>query len=797
MPPQPTASTGLTQAEVAQRVQRGETNAFKARVGRSYWQIFRDNVLNVFNIVFFTLMVVVIYLQDYSTAVFAGFSVVTNSILGMFQEISAKRQLDKLAALAAKDVLVWRDGKLVGVPIPGIVKDDVMPIEPGDRLVVDGLILESDSLEMDESQLTGESDAVFKEAGHEVHSGSFCIAGTGLMRVTRVGKDSTINNLSTIAKIYKNVLTPTQKRISALVQVALIIMLIVMPMLAIAGYLTQLPILEIVRSLVVFVSSIVPQGLVLTTILSLTIGAVTISRFQTLIQRVNAVESMANVTVLCFDKTGTLTRNILTVTEIIPLNGHTAEAIQADLRTYTGSLSYKNRTAGAIAEFLPAVTSNGSTPTKLKEIPFNSSRKWGAVVFPEHTFVLGAPERVIDSHAYPEAARHADALAAQGLRVLAFARTQQPPVDGQLTGAADAQALIILNDQIRPDIQDTLNSFRQQNVALKVISGDNLETVKSIATASGLVINHAYTGDELNQMSDPELESAAVNGDLFARIEPDTKRRIIAALKRQGHYVAMVGDGVNDVPALKEAHLAIAMNDGAQISKDVAEIVLLNNAMSTLPKAFEEGRTITQTIFSTTKLFLVKNFYNIVLIFFIGFMGLPFPTSPIQISWITFGTVNIPATLIAFKIIRPKFLAEFRRDVLEYVITCGTISAVNLAVMYAVVYYATDMNVFAARSAVTLFIAFLGTMIFWHICGIELMEPRTLLQNSRITLLGIALTGITMLAPFLLPQWFDFIPPTPLIWVLMISIFLFTVVTVHVVTRSRYLILQFWEVFKP
>lgn len=796
MASQPFTYQGLTAAEVAERVRRGDSNAFKARVGRTYWQILRDNILNIFNIVFFLLMIVVFALRDYSTAVFAGFSVVTNSILGMFQEINAKRKLDQLAALAAKDILVWRDGQLVGVPIHNIVIDDILPIEPGDRLVVDGRILQSDSLEMDESQLTGESDAIFKEAGSDVYSGSFCTAGTGVMVVTRVGKNSTINNLSSIAKVYKNVLTPTQRRLAAVVEVALIIMLIVLPMLGLAGYLAGLNGLEIVRSLVVFVSSIVPQGLVLTAILSLTIGAISISRFQTLIQRVNAVESMANVTVLCFDKTGTLTRNVLTVSEIIPLNNRAMLDLQADLRRYTSNLSYKNRTAAAIAEMLPA-SPNGAVSVKQAEIPFNSSRKWGAVSFEDSTLILGAPERVINAERNPDASAKARQLAEQGLRVLGFARTDALPGDGHLNGTTEAQALIVLSDQIRPDIQDTLAAFREQQVTLKVISGDNLETVRSIATASGMDIRKAYTGDQLTVMSDPELQAAVTSADLFARIEPDTKRRIIAALKREGQYVAMVGDGVNDVPALKEAHLAIAMNDGAQIAKDVAEIVLLNNAMSTLPKAFAEGKEITQTIFSSIKLFLAKNFYTIVLIFFIGFMTLPFPTSPVQISWVTLGTVNIPATLIAFKIIRPKYMAKFRQDVLEYVITAGTIGAVVMALMYVVVYYGAYGSVHAARSAITMFIAMFGTLIFWNVCGIELFEPSTYAPRWRIILLGTILTVLTMLAPFILPEFFAFIPPTPLVWALIFSCFALTTGLLHVFTRNRNVIEQLWELFKP
>jgi cation-transporting ATPase E len=795
------AQMGLTSAQVAERVARGETNAFKARVGRSYWQIVRDNVLNLFNIVLGLLLLVVVIMGDYSTAIFAGFSVVTNSILGMFQEISAKRKLDQLAALAAKDIPVWRDGQLTAVPIHSLVKDDVIPLQPGDRLVVDGLIIQSDALEMDESQLTGESDAILKEVDHPVYSGSFCIAGSGAMVATQVGKDSTINKLSTVAKAYKNVRTPTQMRISAMVEITVVAMVIIGPMLFIQGLLNQETMLDIVRNMVVFVSSVVPQGLVLVAILSLTIGAVTISRFKTLIQRVNAVESLANVTVLCFDKTGTLTRNQLSVIKILPLNNYTEADIQRKLQMYIGNIAFQNSTAGAVSNYLNELfpSANGSQPAKVREIPFNSSRKWGAVVFEDETLVFGAPERVLTQVDEPDmrTIQHASELAAQGLRVLAFARSREVLVDGTPPQHGEPMALIVLSDQIRPDIQETLQAFRDQGVALKVISGDNVDTVRTIAQQSGMVINRVYTGDQLEAMPEREFEGAAVEGDLFARIEPDTKRKIIAALKRAGQYVAMVGDGVNDVPALKEAHLAIVMNDGAQISKDVGDIVLLNNAMSTLPKAFAEGRTITQTIYATTKLFIVKNFYNIVLIFFIGFMTLPFPTTPIQISWITFGTVNIPATLIAFKLIRPTFMAQFRRDVMDYVLIAGTAGAVMLALLYAIAYFATGRDTFAARSAVTVFIAFYGTLIFWNVHSVDVLEPRSFVRHWRITLLGVALTVLTILVPFLLPELFVFVPPAPMIWVAIISIFLLNAVMVSLLMRNRHLINQLWMLFNP
>jgi cation-transporting ATPase E len=788
---------GLTAAQVAERIKRGDSNDFEARVGRTYTQILRDNILNLFNIVLGALLVIVLIYQDYVTVFFAGFSVVTNSLLGTFQEISAKRKLDKLAALSAQKVRVWREGKLTEIPMKQVVKDDVIAIEPGDRLVVDGKLLEGDALEMDESHLTGESDAVFKEKDDELYSGSFCIAGSGVMLATKVGKDSTINKLSTVAKVYKNVQTPTQQKISAMVELSVLIMFILVPMLFIAGYVNGQEFLPTVRSAVVFTTSLVPQGLVLVAVLSLTIGAIKITRHQTLIQRVNAVESLANVTVLCFDKTGTLTENKLAVTEVLPLNGAQIEDITLKLNTYVNNLAHQNRTAGAVAAFAAKIVGNGTPiPQKVKEIPFTSSRKWGAVILPEETLIMGAPERVLNGDSR-EIAERAEELSSQGMRVLAFAHTKTPPTDSQLDNARQPIALIVMSDRARDDIRETLKAFTEQQVDLKVISGDNVRTVRAIAHQAGMPVEYAYTGAELDAMSEPEIEVAVKKADLFARIEPETKRRIIAALKRQGEYVAMVGDGVNDVPALKEAHLAIVMNDGTQISKDVADIVLLNNAMSTLPLAFKEGKEITQTVYGTTKMFLIKNFYNIMLFIFAGFMFLPFPITPVQISWAAFGTVNMPATFIAFGWWRPQYMKRFRADVLDYIIIGGTIGAIILALLYGIAYFASGYNTDEARSAVTMFVCLYGMIIVWNTHGVDVFKPSTFGQHWRIVVISGLMTAITMLAPYLLPELFEFVPPQPIIWVLIVTLFWLSLMMFSFSMRRRHLINRLWLLFAP
>ncbi len=792
---------GLSSSQVAERVQRGEVNAYQSRVGRTYVEIVRENLFNLFNIVIGVMLVAVLLFRDYSTVIFAGFSVVTNSFLGMIQEIFAKRKLDQLAALSLSDVRVWRDGALATVSVAQIVKDDVIPIEPGDKIVVDGTILHSDALEIDESQLTGESDAVMKNSGDAIFSGSFCVAGSGVMRATVVGRGSKINQLSDVAKQYKHVLTPTQERLNLIVQLSVVIMIVCTPMIFIAGYVQHNSIINLTtfRDAVVFVASIVPQGLVLTAILSLTLGAISISRKQTLVQRVNAVESMANVTTLCFDKTGTLTRNKLSVKEIIPLAKQSEGEVAEQLRLYTGNLSHLNRTAAAVATYLNGAGENHpalSAMTKTREIPFTSTRKWGAIVLPQETLIMGAPERVLcpeDTHAIQQAG----ALAAQGLRVLALSSTKQLVQDTHLDPSRDSLALIILSDEVRDDIQATLKSFTDQKVALKVISGDNLETVSEIAQQAGMQIGAAYTGDQLEAMNNVELEKAALDGSVFARIEPETKRKLIAALKRQGEYVAMVGDGVNDVPALKEAHLAVAMNDGAQIAKDIADIVLLNNALTTLPLAFAEGRTVTQTIYGTSKIFLVKNFYSLLFFLFAGLMLMPFPLNPIHISWVTFGVINVPATLIAFRLFKPAYMEKFRKDVLDYAVTAGFVGAAAMAFVYAFAYISSGHNLFQARSTVMLFIALFGMLCLWNIHGIRVLEPRTIGKNPRVFLIGLLLGAATLAGPYIFTRWLEFVAPTTGQWIVIVATFLVAMVILHFVMKTRGLVNRLWRLVAP
>lgn len=786
----PSPWRGLSANEVRQRMMRGESNYFQARVGRTYLQIVRDNLFNVFNILLFVLLLIVLTSQDYFTVLFAGFSVVTNSLIGTIQEILAKRKLNELASLAPQQVDVLRDGVRQTILNQQVVKDDLIFITPGDRVVVDGEIIEADSLEIDESHLTGESDAVYKTPGDAVISGSFCIAGTGLMKATRVGAHSTANKLTAVAKRYKVTLTPTQQYIAVIVRFTLLVLFVLGPMVFMSGIMTQIGFLNTVRNMVVFTTSLVPQGLILTAILALSIGAIKISRHRTLIQRVNAVESIANVTVLCFDKTGTLTQNKLFVNEIIPISSQFLDDVVNDLRIYIGNLAHQNTTAAAIAQYID-IHPEDTFPPKEYEIPFSSGRKWGAMVFREAIFVLGAPERLLAKN-HPAHAQVAD-LTEAGLRVLTFARAELPPLPDHPLDTETVQpvALIVIRDEIRDNIQQTLHAFISQHVRPKVISGDNLQTVKAIAQLAGMNVQLAYTGAELDAMDDLRFAQAVQEADVFARVEPDTKRRIVESLRAQGEYVAMVGDGMNDVPALKAADVAIVMNDGAQISKDVADVVLLDNNMSTLPLAFKEGTEITQTLYGTAKLFLAKNVYNTLLFVFVLVMALPFPVTAIQISWAGFGPINMPGGLMALGLLRPQFIKSFRRDVLDYVIISGFFGAFGMAAMFLVAFWSHGLV--QAQYAMTLFMTLYSLNIALNVCGIDLWNLKTYRLYPVGTLIILALTFGTMSVAMLIPHIFQFyMPPIELIALVMSLFGLMTLLTRRTM-RQRLLLHQIYS----
>jgi cation-transporting ATPase E len=747
---------GLTSAEVAERTARGATNAYRPATGRSSAEILRENLVTPFNVTLVSLLAALLVLGQIGDTFLSGGAVAVNAIAGLVQEFRAKRTMDRLARQSAGTVRVRRDGTDVEIAPEAVVVDDVVDVRPGNRIGVDGTLLWGDALEVDESLITGESDLVPKGHGASLTSGSFVVAGRGLMRAERIGADSFVNQLGETAAGYKQSLTPVQRSLNAIVEISVLLMAIFGPLVFIQGYVGGVSLPDMLRNAVVIVTTFVPQGLVLATTLALSYGAIRIGMRRTLVQRINAVESMGNVTVLCFDKTGTLTENKLSLGEVVVVGGVSEADLRTDLAAYVGNLAVENLTAAAIGD---AVGRDAGGRSKAAETSFTSARKWGAMTYADgRTVVLGAPEIVASEAAVRARAREA---AKQGFRVVAFAETREPAAAGQLPANLQTRGLILLRDAIRSDVGETLTALAARGISLRVISGDSLETVLAVVREVGMEITGTVTGPELDALDDAAFGAAVAPANVFARISPATKRRIAATLTRQGEYVAMVGDGVNDVPALKEARLGIAMANGAQMAKDVSDLVLLDNALATLPRALDEGILTTQKVYASTRMLLAKNVYMILAVIFIGFMALPFPGQVRQLSWVTTVTTAIPALLVSLGYIRPIPVFSFRRQVIGSVIVTGLIGALALSAAYAGAFFASGGDAALARTSLSLMVLAYGVIVMWDVHGVRPFEPRTFAAHPVEALVGVAIAVVGVAVPLAVPGFFRLEPVPP------------------------------------
>ena len=675
--------------------------------------------------------------------------------------------MDRLARQSVGTVRVRRAGATIEIPPESVVLDDLIDARPGDRVPVDGPLEAADALEVDESLITGESDLIPKHAGDRLTSGSFVVAGRGFLRAEQIGADSFVNRLGATASGYRASLTPVQRSLNAIIEISVLLMAIFGPLVFVQGYVGGVGLPDQLRNAVVIVTTFVPQGLVLATTLALSYGAIRIGLRHALIQRINAVESMGNVTVLCFDKTGTLTRNELSVDDIVVVDGSLEADARASLARYIGHLAVENPTAAAIGN---AVGRSTLGPVKATETSFSSARKWGAITFADgQSLVLGAPETIV---AEPPIRDQAARLASGGSRVIAFASTRpsmaaagaegtagQP--SGVLPGGLGTVALIVLGDAVRSDAGPTLAGLAARGLRLCVISGDSLETVLAVCREAGLPVTGQLTGPELEALADPDFAAAVARTNVFARISPETKRRIARTLSDQGNYVAMVGDGVNDVPALKEARLGIAMGNGAQMARDVSDIVLLDNNLGTLAGALDEGATTTQKVYGSTRILLAKNVYLILAVIFIGFMALPFPGQVRQLSWVTTVTTAVPAFLLALGYLRPEPMADFRRQVIGPVIISGLIGSLALSVAYAGAYFGSGNNEGVARTALSLMVLGYGTLVMWDVMGVQPFEPRSFARHPFATLVGLAIAIIGVAVPLAAPDFFRLEPMPP------------------------------------
>ncbi|MCC8478991.1 cation-translocating P-type ATPase [Streptomyces globisporus] len=705
-PPPPHRPDGLSTAEVAERVARGEVNDVPVRSSRSITEIVRANVLTRFNLIIGVLWVIMLFVAPIQDSLF-GFVIVANTGIGIIQEWRAKRTLDSLAVIGEAKPTVRRDGVAAEISTSEIVLGDLVELGPGDKVVVDGTVAEADGLEIDESLLTGEADPVLKRAGDPVMSGSFVVAGGGAFTATKVGREAYAAQLAEEASRFTLVHSELRSGISTILKYVTWMMVPT----AIGLIISQLVVKDnnfkdSVARTVGGIVPMIPEGLVLLTSVAFAIGVVRLGRKQCLVQELPAIEGLARVDVVCLDKTGTLTEGGMDVTEVRPLNGSDEAYVKEVLRTFGASDPRPNASLQAIIDAYPAGEEAAWTVTDA--MPFSSARKYSGAAFTESdgtasAWLLGAPDVLLSEGDATLA--EIEQLNEQGLRVLLLARVRGDDLDapGAAAGAAPT-ALVVLEQRLRPDAGDTLAYFADQNVATKVISGDNAVSVGAVAGKLGLA-GAENTLDARRLPTDPdEMATAMEQNAVFGRVTPQQKRDMVAALQSRGHTVAMTGDGVNDVLALKDADIGVSMGSGSEATRAVAQIVLLNNSFATLPSVVAEGRRVIGNITRVATLFLTKTVYSVLLAILVVCTQVEYPFLPRHLTLLATLTIGVPAFFLALAPNKERAQPHFVRRVMRYAIPSGVIAAAATFTTYLVArhHYTGEGALDAETSAATL-----------------------------------------------------------------------------------------------
>ena len=660
--------TGLTDEQVNARIAEGKVNADENPNTRTYKQIVRENTLTFFNFLSLVLLVLVLLVGSYKNAFFVCI-IIINTLIGIAQEIRAKKTIDKLAILTARKSVVIREGQKWTVPTEELVLDDVVCLKTGDQVPADARILEG-SLEVNESLLTGESDNLPKNEGDELFSGSFVTSGEACCQIIHVGKDNYAAQITSEAKEFKRHNSELKNSLNAILKV---ISIIIVPLGALLFYKQYYIVGDTFRdsvvSMVAGVLGMIPEGLVLLTSVALTLGALVLANKKTLVQELYCIETLARVDTLCLDKTGTITEGTMcvervepyvstgrvetAVTESEPAESSEAEvqvqtdpAFMDDINTVMGNMMYvlkdQNATIDALRKRFPA--KQGMTLEHV--IPFSSDRKYSGAVFEEKgTYLMGAAQFLFPED-NEELTEKCQAYAEEGLRVLVLAHSSQNAEGTELPEGLEPLALMLLTDVIREEAPDTLAFFDSQEVDLKVISGDDPVTVAAIARRAGLKNADSYV-DATTLTTEEALQDAVAQYSVFGRVTPQQKKAMVQALQSQGHTVAMTGDGVNDVLALKEADCSIAMAQGSDAAKNIANVVLLDSNFASMPHIVNQGRRVVNNIRTAASMFLIKTMFSVMLSLLTIFFGNAYPFEPIQMSLISACAVGIPTFLLA------------------------------------------------------------------------------------------------------------------------------------------------------
>ncbi len=704
----------------------------KEATSRSYWHIFRANVFTRFNALLGGLFIVILIFGSVRDGLF-GLVLLANTFIGIVQEVRAKWTLDRLSVLSAPKATVVRDGAAAEVSLGDVVLDDVLELHTGDQLVVDGEVLTSQSLEVDESLLTGESVPVVKHPGDNVFSGSFVVAGSGRFRATAVGQDSYARRLAAEARRFQVVPSELRDGINLILRYITWIMIPAGALLLASQMKVFGTFGRAVPGTVAGLVGMVPEGLVLLTSVAFAVSVVTLGRRKVLVQELPAVEGLARVDVVCLDKTGTLTEGQLAFSSIEPLEGFSAANRDVSLDEVLGAFGASTASESSTLSAVRAAFPESPGWERTGGVPFSSARKWSAETFGgSGTWVLGAPEVLFESSRAPASLRdEVTGLASSGQRVLLLARAPAPLASESLPERLDPAALLLFEERVRPDASDTLRYFTDQGVTIKVISGDNPVTVAAVARRAG-VPDVGEPVDARSMPEDPEeLAGVLEEHSVFGRVTPDQKEGMVTALQSRGHVVAMTGDGVNDVLALKKADIGIAMGSGSAASKAVAELVLLDGKFATMPGVVAEGRRVIGNIERVANMFLTKTIYATLLSIIIGLAGWAFIFLPRHMTLVSSLTIGAPALVLSFAPNKQLYRPGFVRRVLRFAVPAGLIAALAALAAGSISHTHHNVTLAESRTMATLVLAIAGLWVLG-----ELARPfnwwKTLLVGAMV-----------------------------------------------------------------
>jgi cation-transporting ATPase E len=720
----PAVPGGLSEAEAARRrAPRGRSSRTR-KTSRSYASIVRANVFTVFNLILAVAGAATLAFGEWQDALFLGV-LVANASIGTVQEVRAKRALDRLSALVAPRATVVRDGRPRVVAIEELVVGDLVRVGPGDQIVADGILEQAETLHVDESILTGESDAVARAPGEQVRSGSFAVEGVGAYTVTAVGDDSYAARLTGEARSFRHPRSPLERALNRLLFVLVGVMVPLGVVLGYALWHRHAALHTAVPTSVAAVVTLVPEGLILLASLTYAVAALRMARRGALSQQLNAIESLASVDVVCLDKTGTLTEPALRVVDLVG-----PPTLAPALARYAASSAVRNATIEAIAEAYPAA------PAPVEEqVPFSSRRRFAAQRIGGIGYLLGAPEHFDLAGLQAEA----DRAAAEGRRVLAFGTSddleqEQPRAEG----------LVLLAERLRPEARSTVEWFRSQGVELKVLSGDRPETVASIARDAGI---DGTPVDASALPADPaELRELVLGHAVFGRISPQDKRRVVEALRAAGRYVAMVGDGVNDVPALKASRLAIAQGSGTQMARAVADVVLVRGEFAAVPAMVGEGRKILRNVQRVAKLFVAKSAFAAFLVLSIGLTPTAYPLLPRHLTLAASLTIGIPGFFLALAPSSGRYSSrEFVREIGQFSLPAGTAAGLGVLASYLFALNVIDLELIEARTVAVTVLVLVGLYL------ILALEVTGRVRGAAVSALCLALLTayiVVLLVPF-------------------------------------------------